>query len=109
MEKKKIPLIIVIALSIVVLFALPASALTDWYVCTVDEAGSGGSEYVNFRLTDSNGSFTRVWFRAKQGAENRMLAVALTAFSNNFKVKVYTDPDLPTVPQRIISYMYINP
>ena len=107
MGKGKVALMILVVSAIVAFFVLPASAADAWYTCDVIQAGTGGASYVLILLQDSNKTFKK-WFRAREGQENRMLATALSALSNNMQVLVLTDPNQPTADQRIIWTMYIT-
>ena len=89
MKVKKIFLMMVVAFSMVALFAINIYA-AQWYTCTVVMAGPGyGSTYV--LLTDKNRTFTNRWFRALSTQQKEILATALTAMTNNVKVKVGLD------------------
>jgi len=87
MRAKKVFVMMVVVLSMVAIFTINAYA-TEWYNCTVVRAGSGYGGATYIKLTDENGAFYNRWFLAANGQEKEMLAVALTAMTNNMKVNV---------------------
>ena len=92
MKAKRI--IVVTLLIISVIFgATPAMADFEWYVCTVQESGVAGSHQTLIRITDINGAFTSKWFLSWPDRGKEQLAVALTAISNNARVRVMADID----------------
>ena len=87
MRAKKVFVMMVVVLSMMAVFAVSAHA-TEWYICTIQEAGAGGSGTTLVRLTDINGAFANTWFQASYSIRKEILAVALTAMTNNKKVRV---------------------
>ena len=105
MKTKKLGLITLIVLSMVFLFALNASA--GWYPAIVMKVGVGGSTTI-IKLTHDSATpaFTETNFIANSAKENEMLAVALTAMTNNMRVTVNISG---TAPNSIIYNMYLKP
>ena len=81
-----------LAMVLAIFLLCAATANAAWYVCTVNEVGASaasGSVFVN--LTDTAGSpaFSNTWFRCTRTEQvNRVLAVGLTAQSNDREVNV---------------------
>ena len=88
------------------LLSSPASAASAWYNCNVTQAGPSGAE-VRVMLTHSatTPAFTSKWFKAPKGMENRMLAVAMAALTNNKKVAVLVDPAAADIPEIAALYL----
>lgn len=88
--------------------ALNVCAEVATFTCTVTQAGSQGSA-VNIQLTDTAATpqFTKRWFKAPLGQENRILAVALAAMTNAKKVSVTADLGSSTTPE--IAGIYLKP
>ncbi len=74
------------SLSMPVVFTDRAEA-ASWYTCNVLEVGVAGSDKVYILLEDLD-TFGRKWFSARPGREKEMLAMALTAISNNMRVHI---------------------
>ena len=91
MKRKRILLVTLIFLSIVVLQAPSAKAGSEWYICSISEAGPAGSNLVLFLLTDTNGAFTNKWFYARSDRGKEQLATGLAAICNNTTIRVYAD------------------
>jgi hypothetical protein len=106
MKTKKLGLITAIALAMIFLFALNASAA--WFTCTVTMAGPGGSSNIYIRLTDNAGTpaFVDRWFLANAQQKNEILATALTALTNNMAVTVNLSS---TAQYSIINNLYLCP
>lgn len=99
-------------LSVMGLSATDAKAELAWYTsCVVDEIGPAsdplGEMLLNVRLTDTQGSFSQLWFRVPRGQENQYLAIFLTTMTNNWTVKIYVDADGPTIASRTIDRIYL--
>jgi len=92
MKVKKMLVMMVAVFSMVALLAVNAHAARQWYTCTIVDAGpTWGGVYL--RLTDDGGAFYEKWFQFRPDQEKEMLATALTAMSNNMKVKALIDLD----------------
>ena len=103
MKRKNLILLALIALSMVLFLSVKANAETRWFVCTVDMAGLNQSgAYACICLTDtaSPPTFEKECFRCSADSSSEMLAIALTAMTNNMKVSINADPDQ--------NYGYIN-
>jgi len=106
MRVKKVFVMMVVVLSMLAVFAVSAHAGATWYTCEVNMAGIGMSwSYV--KLTDKGGNFTNKWFLLRSDRKKEMLAVALTAMTNNMEVQVYTDISEPGYP--VINSLYLKP
>ena len=106
---KRILVVMVVALCFVMFSGLRAEAANAWYMCTVAFTGPTGTAPQTVAwLTDNGGSFTKQSFVFRSGREKEMLAVALTALVNNLTVKVYCDPALTNLLDRIIQNMYLE-
>ena len=85
---KKIIMVLMV-LSMVVVFALPASA-AGWYVTNVEFAMIVDDGTVQIRLQNPDTGFSKT-FVAPSGYENQYLAMALTAQSTGMQLKVLLD------------------
>ena len=108
MKKTKLVLLLGVILLSGSLFVSPANAELKWLTCTVTQVGPAGTGRVNIRLTDNDGTFSNRWFATLGGRETVQLAIALTALSNGIDVRVYTDPDLPSIAERVIYTIYVG-
>lgn len=104
---KKVFITTILALCMVGLFTVNAIAAAGWFTCTVVDAGIVRTDEVLITLTDDGASFTDLRFTAKTGREKEMLATALTAISSDLKVKVWANPALGTIADRILESMYL--
>jgi hypothetical protein len=88
------------------LLSVPANAENAWYNCNVTQTGPSGTE-VRVLLTDSAATpaFTSKWFKAPQGQENRMLAVAMAALTGKKKVAALVDPAADGTPEIAALYL----
>lgn len=111
MGMRKILIAVAAMLCILILWSGAAMAGKKWYVCSVGligPAGSNGSVYVKLTDTDHNPpKFDGKWFQCREGREKEMLAVLLTAATNDLNVKVYTDPNDSGKP--ILYNVYLKP
>ena len=96
MKRKNLILTLLIALSLVLFIALNASAEYQRYICTVTKAGPAGESDTWLELTDTSSppAFEVKGFLCPEERAKEMLAVALTAMSNNLKVEVIIDPEV---------------
>lgn len=95
MKAKKIGLVALVSVFIMVcLLTMNASAESEWITCSVNMAGPSG-EYTYILLSDTafSPAFTKKWFIAPSDRANEMIAIALTAMSNNMKVIIKGDDD----------------
>ena len=76
----------VFSLSMPVVFTDRAEA-ASWYTCNVIRVGAGGRDGVYMLLEDTS-TFGRKWFAARKGREKEMLAIAITAMTNNMRVYI---------------------
>jgi hypothetical protein len=86
--------------------AARAGAEGGTFTCTVNQAGPQGT-YVKINLTDTAvaPTFTAKWCKARAGQENRMLAVAMAAITNNLKVVAVFDPAATGTPEITTLYL----
>ena len=103
MMVKKVFVMMVVVLSMIAIFAINAHA-SAWYTCTVEMAGPGWS-VTYIKLTDTGGAFTHKWFRALSYRQKELLAVALTAMTNNMHVLV--NVDISESPYPTLGTMYL--
>jgi hypothetical protein len=100
MKTKVIATILGVVFCAALLCATDASAELGWYNCTVNYAGPGGDTiYIKLGDTANTPAFVNKWFVANENMQNQMLAVALTAMTNNQTVRVRVDPTIryPTI------------
>ena len=102
MRTKKIGLIVVIACGIMAFSAMNVMAQYNWFTCTVDEAGAAATFITRLTCTEDPGGSDRTitggYFYLDESVRSQMLAVLLTAMTNNWQVKVYMDSDLGPFP-----------
>jgi hypothetical protein len=91
---KKRTIIAAIVLCFIIFFSLPVSSAEQWCWCTVDQVGINAvSGYYYVQLEYVSGGTTS-WtgprgFRLHPNADKTLMAVMLTAQSNNLKVSVW--------------------
>jgi len=104
MKVKKMFLAMVVVFSMLAVFAVSAHA--GWYTCTVNMAGAGWGTncYIKLSHTAATPAFENRWFVPLDSQKKEMLAVALTAMTNNMNVSVYIDS---TTQYSIIRAMYL--
>ena len=88
MKRKSFTLLLFLTLIFVATSVHASTIVLEWFTCTVTKAGPGGKKQVFITLTDAGGLFTDQTFAAAKGREKEMLAVALTALTNNITVSV---------------------
>jgi hypothetical protein len=107
MQRKSRALILLLTL---IFFAISVNAKAtitlEWYTCTVKKAGTGEKKQVFITLTEVNETFTDKIFVAAKGREKEMLAVALTALTNNGTVSIGIDQFSDATPP-IIYEIYL--
>lgn len=116
-SNRKLGVIVLIAALVVVFFTAGAYAGAKWYDATITDpgtgwggAGPGGNTDTFFVLTHSTTgtpAFTNKRMRAMSGRNSEMLAVAMTAMSNNKKIRVFCDPQASGIP--IVTNMMLLP
>jgi hypothetical protein len=108
MRREKMNLIILTVLMATVLFTISADAAAKWYTCTINSIGNyGATSYIN--LTDIGGKFTNLPFIPYAGQENRQLATALTALSNDMEVAVLVDYTLAQASRKLNAFYIMAP
>jgi hypothetical protein len=106
MKTKVIATILGIVFCAAFLCATHASAESGWYSCTVDQVGPGGGKvYIMVSDTANTPEFTKKWCKCPDEFKNQMLAVALTAMTNDQTIQIYVDPSI-RYPE--ISRMYLQ-
>lgn len=113
MKAKKFGITVFLACALVVVFSMNVNAAEAYYTCTVDRTGGqiGADPMTMYlMLTDTAASpkFTKKYFRVLGANKNQVMAISLTAMTNNWTVLVYTDPDLPTNYDRLLKQIYID-
>ena len=102
MRTKKIGLIVVIACGIMVFSAMNAMAQYNWFTCSVETAAAGTAFTTRLSCTENPGggdrTITSRYFTLYEPIRNQLLAVLLTAMTNNWQVEVYMDSDVGTFP-----------
>jgi len=84
-----------------------AEAAPKWYLTEVVKVGMAASGKVLIQLTDrQHNEFTTKWFVADVETSREMLAVALTATTNDRLVQIYTDTNESAFP--MINAMYMG-
>ena len=110
---KKTLMLIVVFLGIFFLSNTSHAAL-NWYKVTVESIGPDSTtNTVLVFLTDTAASpaFTQKWFRTdpdQTNATNQIMAMILTAATNNLTLWVYVDID-SGLPYPVIKLIYLNP
>ena len=74
-------------------------AAERWYICEVVKAGYNGFGQTYISLTHLDGGFEDKAFRAPDGSEKGMLAVALTAMTQGMLVEARVDPLVDGFPR----------
>jgi hypothetical protein len=100
MKTKKMITALGIAMVLGLVFTLNVQAVEAWYSCTVDMVGPGwGVAYIQLTDTAGTPAFTNKWCVLSSTQEKELLAVVLTALTNDLNVMVYVDPAVsyPTV------------
>ena len=106
MKTKVIATILGILICSAFLFATRVQAEPGWYTCTVQQVGHGwGTVYIMISDTRATPAFTEKWVRAPEMSKNHMLAVVLTAMTNDQTIMIYVDPSL-TYPE--VNAMYLK-
>ena len=100
-----LPLIVLFFLALVV-GVDRADAASSTFTCTVMQAGPSGTD-VKIQLKNTTNFPNGKWFKAPQGQESRMLAVALAAIINKKNVSATVDLALPSPSE--ISEIYLKP
>jgi hypothetical protein len=94
--RKRIGLMIIMAMLATAFLVADSSAAPALYVCTVEAAGpQDGVIYIG--LTSAP-AFTWKWFIAPTNIQNEILAISLTAMSNGMQVLVQTDASAAGYP-----------
>jgi len=107
MRIKKIVLTASIALVLMGIYAMPASAALTWYTVEVVQMGPAYNGSVYVKLTDTGGAFTNIWFKLYPDQANRQMAVVLTAMTNSMQLNVLIDKDKATADERLVMNMYL--
>jgi hypothetical protein len=95
-------------------FAANASAADAWYVATIVRVGGNSTAdtspmYVMLTDTATTKAFTNKFFRIPDGRLNQVLAVLLTAASNEANVRILADPAIATDANRLLKAVYYLP
>jgi hypothetical protein len=108
MRNKKIYLIVLSILAATVILTTHANAANATWICTINSVSTYGSGvYIN--LTEINGEFTNWAFSPYTGQENRQLAIALTALTNDYMVTIVADYKLSQSSRKLIYLGLIAP
>ena len=102
MKVKKTVAVLVILVGFFVAIASELEAAPGWYNCTVDNVGMAYETlYINLKPTTTSPTLpvAELWVVANASYQKQLMAIALTAISNNQPVLVYIDPavSLPTL------------
>jgi len=94
MKVKRAILVTAILVGLLGLFATRSDAAPQWYFCTVNYVGVMAGAGGGINLTDAAASpaFANRWFVLDSTNQKQLLAVGLTAISNNSLVLVLVDP-----------------
>jgi hypothetical protein len=109
MQRQSLALILWLTLIFVATSVHAGTVSLEWYTCTVTKAGPGGKKQVFINLTEADSLFTDKTFSALKGREKEMLAVALTALTNNVAVSVSIDPSSTADPPLIYDIFLLKP
>ena len=88
--RKKIGLMVIMAMLATAFLVADSSAAPALYVCTVEAAGPQADGVMYIGLTSAP-AFTWKWFIAPANMQKEILAIALTAMSNGMQVLVQVD------------------
>ena len=88
--RKKIGLMVIMAMLATAFLVTDSSAAPAFYVCTVEAAGPQDDGVIFIALT-SGPTFTWKWFLAPTNIEKQILVTALTALSSGSLVLVQAD------------------
>ena len=90
MKKKRIVVMGLVILAMFAFLTQPAGAAPGWRNCEVVSVETDDQAVVTVTLLRiANGSIKS--FTVPAGEENRMLAIAMTAMTNQMEVRVYVD------------------
>lgn len=93
MKTKVITTILGMFFCAALLCATDVSAASEWYTCTIDMVGPGWNRiYVKVSDTASSPAFTKKWCVLDENWLNQMLAVCLTAITNDQTITIKIDP-----------------
>ena len=90
-----------------------ANAADAYCTCTIDRVGGqiGGNPMVMCVMlsdTKSTPTFTNKYFRVPAANSNAVLAILLTAMSNDFKIMAYVDPVPASRNDRLLKQIYVQ-
>ena len=94
--RKKIGLMVIMAMLATAFLVADSSAAPALYVCTVEAAGPGDG--VIYIALTSAPAFSWKWFIAPANIQKEILAISLTAMSNGMQVLVQTDASAAGYP-----------
>ena len=105
MKVKRTVAMMVILVGLLGIFASKGEAAPAWYFCTVNEIGMAYETlYICLTDTASPPAFTLKWVIANPAYQKQLMAVALTAQSNDQSIHVNIDS---AVSYPTLSIMYI--
>ena len=92
MKKKGTSLVTIVLMAVILMFASSADAESTWYACSVDLTGvTGSSVFVQLSDTALTPAFTQKLFGCPVETSKEILAIALSAITNNLNVLILTD------------------
>ena len=95
--RKKIVLMVIMAMLATAFLVTDSRAAPAFYVCTVEAAGPQDDGVIYIGLTSAP-AFTWKWFIAPTDIQKEILAISLTAMSNGMQVLVQTDASAAGYP-----------
>jgi len=113
MKAKKFGITVFLACALVVVFSMNVNAAEAFYTCTIDRVGGANSlnpmvMYVMLSDTKATPTFTRKYFRIPDANKKEVLAILLTAMSNNTTVTVWADEVPASSNDRLIKQIYLE-
>jgi hypothetical protein len=92
MKAKRMVLIGAMVFGMMCLLPTNTNAACQWYTCSIVELGQASSvTYIRLTDTAESPAFNSKWFIAPANKAKEILALALTAMTNDMKVQVYAD------------------
>ena len=106
MKTKVIATILGMVFCASLLSATDVSAAPGWYTCTINRVGhGGGADYIKVSDTANPPAFTGKWCVLPENFKNQMLAVSLTAITNDQTILINIDP---LVSYPTVTAIYLN-
>ena len=110
MKVKKVAIGVFLAFALVAAFSMNANAAPAWYVCTIEQIGTGTVEGASIifivRLKCASPAFTK-WFTIPAAHYKDVLAIVLTAMSNGQPVNAWVDTAIADYHNAYVKGIYL--